>query len=129
MVGFYFSPVFEHHALTDDSDDLEASIQHLNLRHTWMFYCYIALLLLIFGLTKPLRQLYIRHVDLRRYLRWLAVPGRLVRRLYLKPCFYPFATIGHFLVVLGYLVMNTLLCLMTAENKLLLLQLARRTGW
>src|SRR5436190_8944308 len=126
---FYFSPVFEHHVLEDDSKDLEADIQHLNLRHTWILYCYIALILLILGLSKPLRRLYICHANVRKSLRWLTPPARFVRRIYLRPGFWPFATVGHFLVVLGYLIINILLCIMSAENKLLVLQLARRTGW
>jgi hypothetical protein len=128
-MGFYFDPVFDHHILMEDTPGLEKAIQMANLQNTWIFYCYVGLIILVFSLLRIWRRVYVLNRRLRYGVGFITRFARFVRQWCIRKAFWPFTTRGHMLVILGYILINLYFCLMSPGKNLLVLQLARRTGW
>ncbi|KAI9801891.1 MAG: hypothetical protein M1833_002205 [Piccolia ochrophora] len=128
-MGFLEGIGFKHYPLNSDSPEFEDLLQDRNELNTVIFYSYVAFVFFSFLVTRLLRHLYLRNRHLRKETRLLARPSRLFRQWCIRKAFYPFATRGHMLVIVGYLIINVAVCSWRVRDMLQRIQLARRTGW
>ena len=114
-----------------DTMMLEDLIQDQNLMKTWVYYLYVAVILVFFTSSRLYRHTYILNRSFRKDVRWFSWPTRYLRRLLIRspPRFIPYPTYGHLVIILGFVALNLYLAIHSSSPDYQILQLARRTGW
>ncbi|KAF3931310.1 hypothetical protein ABW19_dt0203443 [Dactylella cylindrospora] len=129
--GLRISGIFDiqYYDATDDNKTIESVFETLNNTHTGFFYAYFCIVVVIATFVHVFRKFYVRKRALRLRMTKFANSGRVIRAFFLKKGYWGLPTRAHFAIVVLYLFVNVWVSLWSSKPTLLLIQLARKTGW